>query len=76
MITQPIGESSKKIYTVPEGTYNGFWQHKFVFLYEGESKKIIHCIDAKTSMKGIARVKVRIKSTKAKIYEYSATIPD
>lgn len=63
-----IAESKKKIYTIPEGEYDGTWTGYFVWLHNVDNE-IIARFQTAHGLKGSAKVRVIIKGTKAKIYE-------
>lgn len=57
-----IGESKKRIYTIPEGRYIGVWSGYYCKIGKDS-------FETKTGMKGTVFVIVIIEGTKAKIYE-------
>lgn len=87
-MTHAIGESKKKIYTIPEGEYRGIWHGYMCWLYKEPvinpdaydtvmqkiiTQEIFARFDTKTNARKSIKVKVIINSTKAKIYENEKT---
>lgn len=64
-----IGQAKKRIYTIPEGTYNGFWQGARCYL-KNKVGAVLHTFDTNTFHKGKAiNVRVVINCPHCEIFE-------
>lgn len=57
--------SKHKIYTAPEGIYNGSWSGNFCWLNRGNSDETFYRFETKHSVKRTVSVTVEIKGVKA-----------